>query len=58
MMGNNRVPSNRAKRRRQERGSRRNTAPEQGSNRSLIFSLGLFLLVVLAVLALAIYNLR
>ena len=58
-MGNNRrVPSNRAERRRQEKGSRRSPVPEQSSNRSLVLVLGLFVLVLVAVLALAIYNLR
>ena len=58
-MGNNRrVPSNRAARRRQEKGTRRSPAPEEGSNRSLVLILGLFVLVLVAVLALSIYSLR
>ena len=58
-MGNNRwVPSNQGEPSGQEKGSRRSPVPERSSNRSLVLVLGLFALVLVAVLALAIYTLR
>ena len=55
---NRRVPRNRAARRRLEKNPRNRPAPQQGSNRTLLLVLGLFVLAVVALLALGIYSVR
>ncbi len=55
---NRRTPRNRATRRRLEKSYRRRPAPRQGSNRTVFLILGLFLLVLVAVLGLTLYALR
>ena len=55
---NRRTPRNRATRRRLEKSYRQRPEPQRGSNRTLLLVLGLFVLMLIAVLTLVIYNLR